>query len=187
MGSCKPLLPWGKSSIIGHLVDLWKSLPCAQIAPATDPANRELRDALEVVGFDSTRCILNERAGEGMFSTLRRAGEWRGWNDGISHVAIALCDQPCILLETLRELLDSVKRDPLALWQPRYGDRNGHPVVLPMDDLRAIPHAPEGNLRDFLRAHGSRRRQVPVSDPGVLIDLDTPMDYEQHCPPTLVL
>ena len=36
-----------------------------------------------------------------------------------------------------------------------------------------------GTLRDVTARHRDRRRFIPVTDSGVLIDIDTPADYEQ--------
>jgi CTP:molybdopterin cytidylyltransferase MocA len=59
---------------------------------------------------------------------------------------------------------------------PRYQGRRGHPVVLKSARLfagGARRDLPEG-VRTVLRRDPTRVREVPVEDPGVLVDLDTP-------------
>ena len=56
----------------------------------------------------------------------------------------------------------------------------GHPVILRAALLPSLVAAyPDANLRDVLRASGTRRHAVAVDDPGILFDLDTVGEYER--------
>ncbi len=56
--------------------------------------------------------------------------------------------------------------------------RRGHPVLVHrrlVAELQKLPAT--GQARDVIRRHRPETRYVPVEDPGVLRDIDTPDDY----------
>jgi molybdenum cofactor cytidylyltransferase len=64
---------------------------------------------------------------------------------------------------------------------PAHEGEAGHPVLLDrslFDELRTA-ELPEG-VRSLIAAHAAEVRTVPVDDPGVLADVDTPADYRRH-------
>ncbi len=63
--------------------------------------------------------------------------------------------------------------------RPRYGVRRGHPVLLKQPLLRPFISGPQVNLRQVLRAQRAHCVDVPVLDPNVLRDLDTPGHWQQ--------
>ncbi|WP_437955381.1 NTP transferase domain-containing protein [Sorangium sp. So ce119] len=64
---------------------------------------------------------------------------------------------------------------PLAV-RPRHNGRGGHPVVLRAEALQRYLEADPPPLRDHLRALGDRCVDEEVDDPGVLHDLNVPVD-----------
>jgi molybdenum cofactor cytidylyltransferase len=63
--------------------------------------------------------------------------------------------------------------------RPAIGDRHGHPVVFDrrvFDELRRAPL--EAGAKAVVRAHAAEVLDVPVTDEGCLVDIDTPHDYE---------
>lgn len=64
---------------------------------------------------------------------------------------------------------------PLAV-RPRHLGRGGHPVVLRAEALQRYLEADPPPLRDHLRALGERCVDEEVDDPGVLHDLNVPVD-----------
>ncbi|WP_437630909.1 nucleotidyltransferase family protein [Sorangium sp. So ce854] len=64
---------------------------------------------------------------------------------------------------------------PLAV-RPRHNGRGGHPVVLRAEALQRYLEADPPPLRDHLRALGERCVDEEVDDPGVLHDLNVPVD-----------
>jgi molybdenum cofactor cytidylyltransferase len=63
---------------------------------------------------------------------------------------------------------------------PESDGRRGHPFLL-RATLRAavLAAAPDASLREVLKAAGTRRRVVPVEDPGIHFNLDTPEAWEE--------
>lgn len=98
---------------------------------------------------------------------------------------VVTVDRPHVAPTTLRALAAAVASDPEAIWQPRLGDRRGHPIVYPAA-LRAelLALRPPLTPRDLLGRPevAARRRQVQVDDPAVLDNLDRPEDLERLPP-----
>ena len=80
-----------------------------------------------------------------------------------------------------------LKRAMVATWRarrprillPSYQGKHGHPVVLSalgIDEIISLP--PAATLKTYTSAYASETLEVPVEDPAVVRDIDTPADYE---------
>jgi len=182
MGTCKLLLPWGNKTILTHLLDQWKTLGVAQIAPVIDASNQLLKTALLDARFSSNEWINNFFPERGMFSSLQEASRWKGWRSGLTHMVVALGDQPHIKTSTLRVLLDTAQQHPSRICQPVFNGCAAHPIILPIDQFLALAESDATDLGVFIRNHEAMRLRVAVFDPGVTGDLDTPADYARCNP-----
>ncbi|WP_437808314.1 nucleotidyltransferase family protein [Sorangium sp. So ce1078] len=96
-------------------------------------------------------------------------------------VVVTPVDVPPASAATVAELLArldagaSAAAPPLAV-RPRHLGRGGHPVVLRAEALQRYLEADPPPLRDHLRALGDRCVDEEVADPGVLHDLNVPVD-----------
>ena len=182
MGRCKLLLPWGEHRVLTHLLDQWASVGAAQIAPVIDPSNEVLREALANAGFSPCDWIENRSPQLGMFSSLQEATRWTGWLSTLTHWVICLGDQPQIQISTLGLLLDAAKKNPTRICQPAFHGQAAHPIVLPESNFRELAQTEVANLRDYIRTREDLRLRLPVEDPGVSQDLNTPEDYVRWKP-----
>jgi molybdenum cofactor cytidylyltransferase len=113
-------------------------------------------------------CQVEVLASAGMGNSIAAAvaaqPDHRGW-------LVVLGDMPFILPETLRRLVESMDDEGISV--PVIGGEFGHPVVfgrrfcLPLMALSGD----RGARRLF---QPGRVREVPVNDPGVVWDIDTP-------------
>jgi molybdenum cofactor cytidylyltransferase len=88
-------------------------------------------------------------------------------------------DHPFVSEATVDTLLRVPNEEALAVWFiPTYEGRGGHPVVwrssVRRDILDLRSDAP---LRSLLPEFGIQVRRVPVDDPGVVANVDTPEEY----------
>ncbi len=84
-------------------------------------------------------------------------------------------DSPGVFPSTLEALLEAWDGEAEFV-QPAHKGRHGHPVLAAgrmAPALLSLP--PHASARDLIRS--SRRRFVEVSDPFVLLDVDTPESY----------
>jgi molybdenum cofactor cytidylyltransferase len=69
---------------------------------------------------------------------------------------------------------------------PEYQGKHGHPILLGRQMMEAFLRAPEtSNARDVEHAHLSEIEYVPVDDPLVAVNVDTPEQYAALPPPLL--
>jgi len=119
-------------------------------------------------------------AAEGMAASLACGVAGAGDAQGF---VVALADMPFIRASTIAAVRDALASGaPLAA--PYFRARRGHPVGIAArfrDDIAALK-GDEG-ARKIIAAHQDVLRKIPVGDPGVLRDIDTPEDL---APPALV-
>jgi molybdenum cofactor cytidylyltransferase len=92
-------------------------------------------------------------------------------------------DHPLFSPSTVRSLVEAFRETSAPLVLPSFEGRRGHPVLfsrvlfpeLLEEDL------PEG-ARTVVRRYLHGRLQLPVEDPGILADIDTPEEYRKHFP-----
>jgi molybdenum cofactor cytidylyltransferase len=179
MGEPKLLLPWGGTSVLGHLLQRWKTLQAAQIAVVCAAGAQPLAGELERLGFPGENRILNAVPNEGMFSSILCAAGWNGWNPELTHWLISLGDQPHLGEGTLRELLDFGARNPDKICQPMRNGRRKHPVLLPGRFFAELKKTSARDLKVFLVENAKDLSGFESDDEGLDLDMDTPEDYER--------
>jgi molybdenum cofactor cytidylyltransferase len=179
MGRPKLLLPWGDTTVIGHIIRQWRELRAAQITVVHRPGDMGLTAELERLNFPASDRIENPQFENGMFSSILCAAKWSGWRSDISSWAFVLGDQPHLQMETLRVLLANAVQNMDAICQPVLNGRAGHPVILPRSVFDELKQSRAETLKDFLKLYTRRCVQCPVADAGLLLDLDRPEDYDK--------
>jgi molybdenum cofactor cytidylyltransferase len=96
---------------------------------------------------------------------------------------LALGDQPQIQPDTVRRVMEAYQENRAGLVVPSHEMRRGHPWLV---DRRFWPELgsqpPQTTLRDFLNRRQAEIRYVTVATPSILLDLDTPEDYQRYAP-----
>src|SRR5438105_331727 len=100
MGRPKLLLPWGNTSVLGHLLNCWTQLPATQIAVICAPSDDAIQAELNRLAFPLERRVFNPEPERGMFSSIQCAARWAGWKTTLTHWTIVLGDQPHLLSGT---------------------------------------------------------------------------------------
>jgi molybdenum cofactor cytidylyltransferase len=179
MGKPKLLLRWGNTSIIGHVLQVWRDLQAAQIAVVQRADNSSLCSELDRVVVPAQNRILNENPEEGMFSSIVCAAGWKGWNPDVTHHVIVLGDQPHLPGDLLLRLIQCARENPEKIVQPSFRGRARHPVILPCPEFEALANSKEANLKSFLQSRAENVTLVPSEHPGLDFDIDTPADYKR--------
>ena len=137
----------------------------------------DLKALLEKEGCEA---VLFERADEGMGASLACAVRAAGRADGY---LVTLADMPFIRRTSIAAVRSALEKGaPLAA--PYFRGRRGHPVGIGgafFDSLLDL-HGDEGAKR-LLKDNERRLVKIPVGDPGVVRDIDTPEDL---APPIVV-
>jgi len=179
MGQPKMLLPWRQTTVLGHILQRWRSLHPAQIAVVHDPRDQAVQRGLDRCALSPADRIPNPTPDDGMFSSILTAARWPGWKPGVDRWVIALGDQPLIRPHSLHTLLHFAAQHPLAICQLSLRGAPKHPVLLPAGLWSQLATTEHSTLKDFLGAHAALRRLCPADDPGLALDLDHPQDYAE--------
>jgi molybdenum cofactor cytidylyltransferase len=179
MGKPKLLLPWGGTSVLGHLICQWQVLRASQIAVVCAPANVALQAELDRLGFPLENRVYNPAPERGMFSSIQCAARWPGWPAVLTHWAIVLGDQPHLQRRTLRRVLDFGAMHPAKVCQPARRGHGRHPVLLPKSVFRQLAGSTARTLKGFLAVRVRRIALCELDDPGLDLDIDWPEDYER--------
>lgn len=177
MGRDKALLPWQDTSFLGGAIRV--------LAPLTDMvlvvAGKNFERLAPVVNGAGAFLVENPDPDQGQFSSLR-IGVQEVLNRGRDAAIITLVDRPPARPETVQRLKQALLRSPDAIWAvvPRYGERNGHPLVVGRQMITAFLRAPaNSNAREVEHAHAQQIQHVEVDDPMVILNVDTPEDYQR--------
>lgn len=123
--------------------------------------------------FEGEKVVVCANADEGMGASLACAAQAAGQADGY---LIALGDMPFVRTSSIAAVRDALAAGaPIAA--PYWRARRGHPVGLSKrfrEDLLGLK-GDEG-AKKVLAAHQRELVKVPVGDPGVIRDIDTPGD-----------
>src|SRR6266699_557070 len=106
MGKSKLVLPWGKTTVLGHLIRQWQQVGAKQIAVVRAADDNAIGAELDRLNFPVANRIMNPQPERGMMSSIQCAAAWPGWNGPLTHWVIVLGDQPHLRQETLRELVE---------------------------------------------------------------------------------
>ena len=179
MGKPKMTLPWGGTTILGRLISQWTAVGTTQLAVVIRPDAVEIQSELDRLHFPQENRIPNPNAKQGMFSSIQCAANWPAWDDHLKAFALVLGDQPHLQQQTLEQLRDFAAQHKTLICQPELDRRARHPVFLPRPIFCELQVTVAETLKDFLSEKADISRTVGINDPGLLLDLDKPADYEQ--------
>lgn len=99
-----------------------------------------------------------------------------------SGVLVWPVDLPHVRVTTVEHVLEAHRRTKGAVVIPTFGERRGHPVIWGsglLDELMNSPDATREGARAVLHRHKTEIVPVPVDDPAVIDQVNTPEDYER--------
>ncbi|MBI5056110.1 MAG: nucleotidyltransferase family protein [Nitrospirae bacterium] len=172
MGQSKQLLPLKDKPMIRHCLDALISSGIKDIVVVL--GSGDMRTVMAVKGLP-VYIVFNNVPESDMAGSVRTG--LKSVLNSSTGVLISLADQPLVSVETIKTLVAHHEEGPDKILIPQYETKKGHPVLLPKNLLEDI--FPDGTLRDIIRKHSDRVILVPVTDEGVIIDVDTTEDYNR--------
>ncbi len=178
MGRDKALLPWRGTTFLGGAMDLLE--PFVDLVMVVAGKNApQLQPLVDAAG---AYLIENLDPSRGQFSSLR-LGLQEVLNRGRDAAIITLVDRPPAKQETVQLLKQTfLQRAAEGIWAvvPRHGERNGHPLVVGREMIHAFLSAPpRATAREVEHAHQTHVAYFAVDDPLVVLNVDTPDDYQR--------
>jgi len=192
MGRDKALLPWPPSSVDDTFLSAAIRLFFSHVDVVLVVAGKNEAALAPIVYANGASLVVNPDPARGQFSSLR-VGLQEVLNRGRDAAMVTLVDRPPVRMETIATLesafehaITKTKRKWAVI--PEYQGTHGHPILLGREMMEAFLKAPEtSNAREVEHAHQSEIEYVPVDDPLVAANVDTPEQYAAlNLPPQLL-
>lgn len=175
MGTSKPLLPLGTGSVIERVIETVRQAGVGDLVVVT---GHRAADVAPVVERPGVRHVHNPDYESGMFSSVRTGvGALR---DDVDAFFILPVDCALVGPEVLRRLMRSRVDAPDAILHPTCCGVRGHPPLISGRHRKELARADATvDLRSFLERRRDAELDVDVQDLTILMDMDTPEDYER--------
>lgn len=163
-------------SVIAHSADAITKAGISSAITITGEAHEEIESILARSG---TKLVHNDKFSDGMGSSI--AVGIKQIEQTCEFALIYLGDMPFVQPSSIEALISaSLSASPSAILMPTFNGKRGHPVLWGKQHFRALSQlALDVGGRDIIRDNAERVIEVPVNDPGILIDLDTPEMLKQ--------
>ena len=174
MGRAKALLAFRGSTFLEVILESCRSLALGEAIVVAGPdIDKMLPDNI----LGGARKILNPTPESGPIGSIRLG--IGALDPGAEGILVWHVDRPHVRPETVRRLLERFEEGaPIVV--PGFRGRRGHPAIFARAVFEELIQAPEGEgARAVVRADPSRVSLVPVDDPAVVEDIDTPEAYRQ--------
>ena len=171
----KPLLPLGDGTVVARVVKTYRDAGIADVVVVVGHCAAQMRQAVNAL---AVRCVENADYGRGMFTSVQ-AGIRALPPDGEAFFVHPV-DIPLVRTQTIGRLLRAMRGGAHTVVYPAFDGRRGHPPLIDAGLAPRILQWPgTGGLRGFLQGHDGQSFDLAVADEAVLMDMDTPQDYER--------
>jgi molybdenum cofactor cytidylyltransferase len=189
MGSDKALLPWPPVAAGEPTQGTFLSAAIRSLALYTDQVlvvvGDNERDVLPIIYASGASLVRNPDPARGQFSSLQ-VGLQEVLNRGRDAAMLTHVDRPPVTsrtIEALRDHFDTAAQRWKWAVVPEYQGKHGHPIAIGREMLEAFLRAPAtSNARDVEHAHQEHIEYLPVDDPLVVVNINTPEEYAALLP-----
>lgn len=172
MGEPKPLIRLAGRPLLAMVLDAVRHSRAAGIVVVLGAASERVR---KEVGLEGARVVTNPEYAAGM-STSIRSGLRAAGSDATAFLFV-LGDEPLVTSSTIDALIDRHRATRARIVVPVYRGARGNPVLLHRSLAGEIERITgDTGCRPIVASHADEVVEVPVDDPGILIDIDTPED-----------
>ena len=176
MGSPKALLAYQGRTFIENICDAFLMGGVDELVVVLGAHKHEERVRAAVPQHAALRIVVNPRYQLGQLSSL--VVGMNALSPGSEAAVVNLVDHPLIKAETIQALVSSFAADPLPIIIASYHGNRGHPVLFSSQVYGEILTAPlDKGAKVVTRKDPTRVRELPLDDPGIRADIDTPEEY----------
>ncbi len=174
MSAFKPLLKFGPSTVLEHVVSIFRDSGIDDIRVVVGYRADDLIPVAKRMGI---RWIKNMNYQEGMLSSIK-AGVSTIDNEFDGFFVMPV-DIPLVETSTITEVINAFKNSHKLIFYPDFRGKRGHPSLISVqyrDEILSWDEA--GGLKSFLSRKEDMALNVSVEDKRILMDMDTQVDYQ---------
>ncbi len=175
MGQPKALLPFNGVSFIDTILSNLNKAGCH---PLISILGEKADLICKQTDVDHFMCVNNPHPEQGMLSSLQLA--IRQLPAKVTGFILSLVDHPAVQADTYQALYKKALDNPERIIIPDFFGQHGHPVYFGRVFFEALLNAPAHlGARHVVESNRNRVIYLPVDDEGVILDIDTPEDYNR--------
>ncbi|HKS74857.1 MAG TPA: nucleotidyltransferase family protein [Terriglobales bacterium] len=189
MGRDKALLSWPPPTPGRTSDQTFLSATIAALSPLNDMvlvvAGSNAANLAPIVYSNGAFLVCNPAPERGQFSSLQ-TGLQEVLNRGRDAAMVTLVDRPPVSATTLQNLHDAFEIAVASgKWAvvPEYQGKHGHPIVIGREMIEIFLKSPDtASARDIEHQNQAHIQYVPLDDPFVALNVDTPEQYAALAP-----
>lgn len=177
MGRQKALLPWRNTTLLEYQLRSLLDAGVQQVVVVLGHDADRIKPIVEAI--DGASWALNPDYLQGKTTSLK-TGVAALAIQQVSDVLLLNVDQPRNE-DTVRTLLKHHLASSYRITIPTHGGKGGHPILIAAEllpELAEIEEESQG-LKAVVRRHAEATERFEVDDPTVLLDLNTPEQYQK--------
>lgn len=180
MGRPKLLLPWAGGTLVGSLVASLRGGGVSTVLLVTAPGDEDLQGWARQAGV---AVAVNPAPERGMLSTILEGLAALGGAAALAGrselLLVSPADLPALRPDTIARLIREVTDSGAPLAVPVYRGKRGHPLAIAQVLIPEIETLDPGvGLKQLVDRHAAELLEIEVEDAGVVMDVDTPEEYE---------
>ena len=171
MGRPKALLPFRGRTFLGNILDAISHTSIEDTFVVLGHHRAEIEQSLSLPSV-----VFNPNYEQGMITSFQAGIRALSWD--ASGAFLFLVDHPVVEPATIEAMIMNLAPNRIVL--PTFEGRRGHPVLFSsevLEEILALPSTEGANI--VVRKNPARIVEVPVSTPGILVDIDTPEQFEK--------
>ena len=171
MGRAKGLLDAGGVSFLRRCVESLRGGGCDPVVVVVDASD----GAQGAEAADAGATVVEGESGAEQVESIRRGLE--ALPAAARAAAVLPVDHPLVRPDTVAALLTAWRGSPGAIVRPVHEGVPGHPTVFPRGVWRWLVPGLARGARSVVEDGDRPRLDLPVSDEGIVADIDTPAAY----------
>jgi molybdenum cofactor cytidylyltransferase len=171
MGSPKALLPISGRTFLENILDAILRTSIEETVVVVGHHRKEIEAAVKLKSV-----VFNADYEKGMITSFQAGIRALSWD--ASGAFLFLVDHPLVEPATIEAMIANLAPNRIVL--PTFEGRRGHPALFSsevLEEILALPSTEGANI--VVRKDPARIVEVPVNSPGILVDVDTPEQFEK--------
>src|SRR6266571_2470155 len=171
MGRPKALLPIQGRTFLENILDAISHTSIEDTIVVVGHHREQIERSLSL-----PRTVFNPDYEQGMITSFQAGIRNLSWDT--TGAFLFLVDHPLVEPATIEAMIMNLAPNRIVL--PTFHGRRGHPVLFSsevLQEILALPSSEGANI--VVRKDPDRIVEVPVNAPGILVDVDTPEQFEK--------